>query len=360
MDSEQLRKLLISGDKTVKQAMQQIGPASAGILFVVDAGDKLLGTITDGDIRRGLLRGVKFDDNVDAVTFKDFVYVKHDTRELNKTVKKLMLKTRNEQIPVLDSRGCIIDVMLLIDILGANNEKKTPKIVPNQVVIMAGGIGSRLDPFTKILPKPLIPVGDLPVIEVIMNSFHRYGISRFTYTLNYKKEYIKLYLSENNYKYDIDWVEEPDFLGTAGSLSLLKDKLSKTFFVTNCDSLLDVDYGEILRWHTSQDAKITIIGCHREYKIPFGVLQLADGKLEKIREKPVHDMIINTGVYVMEPDVLDYIPDEATMDMNELIENVSAREKVSVYTVYTGWLDIGQWKEYKKNIDKIEGVVKQG
>jgi len=357
MNSEQLSKMLISGDRTVKQAMQQIGPASAGILFVVDIENKLLGTITDGDIRRGLLRGVRFDENIDAVTFKDFVYVNHDAPDLHTTVKKIMLETRNEQIPVLNSEGQITDVMLLIDIFGENSKKELPKLVSNQVVIMAGGVGSRLDPFTKILPKPLIPVGDLPVIEVIMNNFYRYGMHRFTYTLNYKKEYIKLYLSENNHRYDIDWVEEPNYLGTAGSLSLLKQKLRETFIVTNCDSLLDVDYTKILKWHARQKAKITIIGCHREYEIPFGVLQLADGKLEKIKEKPVHDMIINTGVYVMEPDALDHIPEGQPMDMNQLIDRVSAQDKVSVFTVYDGWLDIGQWKEYKQNIGKIDGTA---
>jgi len=359
MDRDQFEKLLITGDKSIKTAMQQIGPASAGILFVVDDQRKLLGTLTDGDIRRGLLKGLQFDDKVDAVAFKNFVAVSEDTPDLVRYVKNLIKETMNEQIPIVDAQGRIVDVVLLIDIVAANGEKQAPVLQSNPVVIMAGGIGARLDPFTKVLPKPLIPVGDLPVIEVIMKNFYRYGMHRFTYTLNYKKEYIKLYLSENNRSYQIDWVEEPEFLGTAGSLALLKERLGETFFVANCDSLLNVDYNRILRWHARQKAMITIIGCHREYKIPFGVLQLAEGKLEKIREKPVHDMIINTGVYVMEPEVLDYIPEGRPMDMNDLIGRVSAREKVSVFTVYDGWLDIGQWKEYKQNIDKIDGNARK-
>lgn len=356
MDKDKLNKLLITGDKSIKEAMQQIGPASAGILFVVDDHKKLVGTLTDGDIRRGLLRGRQFDDRVEAVAFKKFMAVKKDTPNLIGYVKRMIKETMNEQIPIVDENGQIVDVILLIDVMETNGNTVPQVLRSNPVVIMAGGIGTRLDPFTKILPKPLIPVGDLPVIDVIMKNFYRYGMHRFTYTLNYKKEYIKLYLSENNRGYKIDWVEETEFLGTAGSLSLLKDKISETFFVANCDSLLTVDYGKILRWHARQKAMITIIGCHREYKIPFGVLQLADGKLEKILEKPVHDMIINTGVYVMEPGVLDYIPAGQHIDMNELIDRVSAKEKVSVYTVYDGWLDIGQWKEYKKNIDKIDGA----
>ncbi len=358
MDKDQFEKLLITGDQSIKEAMQQIGPASAGILFVVDENRKLVGTLTDGDIRRGLLKGLRFDDKVAAVAFKDFVAVAEETPDLVRHVKRLIKETKNEQIPIVDKNGRIVDVILLIDMVAANGNHKAPtELRSNPVVIMAGGIGTRLDPFTKVLPKPLIPIGDQPVIEVIMNNFYRCGLHRFTYTLNYKKEYIKLYLAENNRKYRVDWVEEEDFLGTAGSLALLKGRLTETFFVANCDSLLNVDYGRILRWHARQKAMITIIGCHREYKIPFGVLQLADGKLEKIREKPVHDMIINTGVYVMEPGVLDHITEGKPMDMNQLIDKVSARDKVSVYTVYDGWLDIGQWKEYKQNIGKIEGTV---
>jgi dTDP-glucose pyrophosphorylase/CBS domain-containing protein len=354
MDRERFEKLLITGDKTIKQAMQQIGPASAGILFVVDDQRKLVGTLADGDIRRGLLKGLQFDDKVTAVMFKNFVAVAEDTPDLVRYVKKLIKETMIRQIPIVDAQGRIVDVILLIDIVENNGDHPAPTMRSNPVVIMAGGKGTRMDPFTKVLPKPLIPVGDLPIIEVIMNNFYRCGLHRFTYTLNYKKEYIKLYLAENNRQYEIDWVEEADFLGTAGSLALLKERIDQTFFVANCDSLLNVDFSRILRWHVRQKALITIIGCHQEYKIPFGVLQLAEGRLEKIQEKPVHDMIINTGVYVMEPDVLAYIPEGKPMDMNELIERVSAQGKVSVYTVYDGWLDIGQWKEYKQNIDKID------
>ena len=357
MDKEKLNKLLITENKSIKEAMQQIGPASAKILFVIDDHKKLVGTVTDGDIRRGLLKGLQFDDKVEAVAFRNFVAVKKSTPNLISCVKRLIKETKIEQIPIVDESGKIVDAILLIDIMETNGDPMPSELRSNPVVIMAGGVGTRLDPFTKILPKPLIPVGDLPVIDVIMNNFHRHGMNRFIYTLNYKKEYIKLYLSENNRDYKIDWVEETDFQGTAGSLSLLKDKVSETFFVVNCDSLLDVDYGKILRWHARHKAMITIIGCHREYKIPFGVLQLANGKLERIQEKPIHDMIINTGVYVMEPGVMEYIPEGKSMDMNELIELVSEKENVSVFTVYDGWFDLGQWKEYEKNIDKIDRLA---
>ncbi|MBF0557361.1 MAG: nucleotidyl transferase, partial [Nitrospirae bacterium] len=155
--------------------------------------------------------------------------------------------------------------------------------------------------------------------------------------------------------YTIDWVEEDDFLGTAGGLSLLKDKITGTFLITNCDSILDADYHEILKWHKQHEAAMTIVGCHNEVKIHFGVLELSDGRLGRILEKPVHDVIINTGVYVMEPHVISFIPEGTSIDMNELIDIVMKKEKVSVYPIYGGWFDIGQWEEFKKNSEELEG-----
>jgi dTDP-glucose pyrophosphorylase/predicted transcriptional regulator len=357
MNKEQLKSLLITKDKNIKDAMEamcHIGKTAAKILFVVDKEDVLVGTVTDGDIRRGLLKGLSFNDNIETITFRKFTSVNHNTPNLLEHVKRLMKKTKIEQIPVVNDRGVILDVFLLIDLFEANKIKVKKKKLPNQVVIMAGGKGMRLDPFTQILPKPLIPVGNKAVIEKIMENFDRCGFSNFVYTLNYKKEFIKLFLSDNNFPYNIGWVEEEEFLGTAGGLSLLKDRIKDTFFVVNCDSMLDADFRRILKWHKDHKSSITIIGCHSEIKIPFGVLQLSEGKFNKILEKPVHDMIINTGVYLMEPHVLSYVPQSTHMDMNHLIEIASEKENICVFPIYDGWLDIGQWKEYKESVEKIE------
>ena len=353
MEKTKLRSLLISTHQTIKRAMQELNETSEKILFVVDENDKLLGTVTDGDIRRGLINGSRFDDNLEKVMHKDFTAVTLDQSELKENIKRLMVENKFEQIPVLDHMGIIRDVVLWTDILGDKEKLKTHDIKPNQVVIMAGGKGTRLDPFTKILPKPLIPIGNKTVIELIMERFYKYGFCNFIYTLNYKKEYLKLYLKENNFPYSIEWVEEPDFLGTAGSLTLLQDKLKDTFFVVNCDSLLDSDFEEILKWHKENDAAMTIIGCHNEIKIPFGVLELSNGSLQRILEKPVHDVIINTGIYVMEPHVISCIPKGRVVDMNEVIDIINKKEKVSVYPISAGWFDIGQWEEYQKSIEKL-------
>lgn len=356
MDKAKLQSLLVFPYVTIKQAMQKLSETAEKILFVVNEDNVLVGTINDGDIRRALINGSKFGDHVGNVMHKSFVSVDRDVADIEGYSKKLMLEKKIEQIPVLDKTGIINDVILWTDIIGEGKRSEPANLSDTPVVIMAGGRGTRLDPFTRILPKPLIPIGNKPVIEIIMERFYKYGFYKFFYTLNYKKEYLKLFLTENKFPYTIDVVEEDDFLGTAGGLALLKDKIKETFFVVNCDSLLDVNFDDILKWHKKHKTAMTLIGCHNEVKIPFGVLQLSDGKLAEIVEKPVHDIIINTGVYVIEPHVISYIPEGRHMDMNELIKTVIEKEKVSVYPIYKGWFDLGQWEEYKKTVEKLQGT----
>ena len=353
MDKGKLKSLLIEPDTSIKGAMQKLSETSERILFVVNKMEKLLGTVTDGDIRTALINGSDFSQPIRKVMFKRFIAVSQGTPDIRKAVRQLMIKNKIEQIPVLDENGIITDVYLWTDLLGERRFAGEGEIHENTVVVMAGGKGTRLDPFTRILPKPLIPIGNKPIIELIMESFYQYGFHRFIYSLNYKKEYIKLFLKENKSSYNVSWVEEDEYMGTAGSIALLKNKVKETFFVTNCDSLLSVDYQDVLKWHRENKAAMTIIGCHNEVKIPFGVLQFNNGILEKILEKPVHDMIINTGVYIMEPKVISYMARKKRMDMNELIEILVKKEKVVIYPIYGGWVDIGQWEEYKKSVEQF-------
>lgn len=357
MDQTKLMSMLIPKDLTIKQAMQKLNDTAERVLFVVDKKNMLLGTITDGDIRRALINGCKFTEHIQNIMRKNCISVYVDTPDVDPHIKKLMIGNKIEQIPIIDKDGLIIDIVLWTDILQGKRPLDEKKFYDNQVVIMAGGKGLRLDPFTKILPKPLIPIGNRPIIEHIMEKFYKYGFYKFTFTLNYKKEYLKLFLKDGNFPYEIDWIEEEDFLGTVGGLSLLSEKLNDTFFVANCDSMLNVDLERVLAWHKEQGAAITIIGCHNEVKIPYGVLELSNGKLEKLIEKPVHDVIINTGIYIMEPRILKYLKKEVKIDMDKLINGIAIKEKVSVYPIYGGWFDIGQWEEYKKNIEIIEKEI---
>ncbi|MDP8263019.1 MAG: sugar phosphate nucleotidyltransferase [Candidatus Ancaeobacter aquaticus] len=347
MKKNKLDRLLVSANITLKQAMKMLTETAEKILFVTNRNFKLIGTLTDGDIRRGIIKGVKFQDSIENIMQKKFTSVRSNMQNIEQKVKEMMVKNKCEQIPVLNGAGKIVDVYFWTEFLENKTHIVTNSFLDNEVVIMAGGKGVRLDPFTRVFPKPLIPIGNKPVIEHIMEKFYTCGFRKFLYTLNYKKEYIKLFLKENMCDYLIDWVEENEFLGTAGGLQLLENKLKDTFFVVNCDSLLGINYKEVLEWHKEHNAILTIVGSHSEHKIPYGILEMSDEKLINLSEKPTHDYVINTGIYLMEPRILSYLKKGKYMDMNDLISKLINKEKITVYPIYDGWIDIGQWKEYK-------------
>lgn len=354
MKKNKIKSLLTRPNTTIRQAVQKLNDTGERILFVVDNGDHLIGTVTDGDIRRGIVNGFKFSDSVEKIIQKNFVSVKNRMPSKEDYVRKLMLQTLIERVPVIDDNKVIIDVIRWADILKDDSSGENKKAHTNPIVIMAGGKGKRLDPFTRIFPKPLIPIGDRPVIELIMERFYKFGFYKFIYILNHKKEYLKLYLKENKYPYDIKLIEEKDTMGTAGGLSLLRDKIKEPFFLANCDSLLDVDFEELLNWHMEHKALMTIVGAHSEVKIPFGVLELSNGKLKSVSEKPAHDVIVNTGVYVMDPKILSYLPDDTQINMDKLINLIVRKDKITVFPIYSGWFDVGQWKEYRKTVEKLD------
>ncbi len=351
-----LAKLCVLPTTTIKEAMLKIGEADKKIILVVDQDDRLIGTVTDGDIRRGLISGLGFTEPVEKVTYKNCRVIKRDEENKEKKAIEMMRTTKVTGVPVVDHEGKLTDMFMWLDLFAADSVTGPQAKLPNKVVVMAGGKGTRLEPFTRILPKALIPINEKPIIEIIMDKLYQYGFHDFIFTLNYKKEYIKLFLRENKFPYNVDWVEEPEFLGTAGSLALLKDKITDTFLLTNCDIIVSADFVDALKWHHEHKNKITIIGSHREFKIPYGVLELSGGELTHIREKPQYDVLINTGVYIMEPDVLNLIPTGVKFDMNHLVEAVIKKDKVSVYPISEGWVDIGQWDEYHKSLKKMENL----
>ena len=357
MTQDQIRAICIPSTVTIKDVIKHLNDTGRKMLFIVDGGERLMGIISDGDIRRGLLAGYGFNESVEKIMFCEYIAFDFKDSTAKEQARELMLERNIPLVPFIDQQGKVRDIIQWTDIIASADTKKVHEIQEHEIVIMAGGKGTRLDVFTKIFPKPLIPVGDKPAIEFIMSRFYKYGFHKFLFTLNYKKEYVKLFLKEKQFPsdYKIDWVEEEDYLGTAGSLSLLRHRLTDTFFVVNCDTILDVDYAEVLKWHKERGAALTAVGCHNEIDIPFGVLTLANGKLDKIHEKPSHDVIINTGMYVMEPRIFTYLTPGTFMDMNELINAVAAKEDVSVYPVYgRDWLDLGQWDAYKRSTKTLE------
>jgi NDP-sugar pyrophosphorylase family protein len=222
---------------------------------------------------------------------------------------------------------------------------------------MAGGKGTRLDLFTKILPKPLIPIGEKPIIGHIMDNFAKYGFNRFLISLNYKAEMIKIYFSDNHHHFTIDYIQEKDFLGTAGALSLARDRLDDTFIVSNCDVIIDTNLDRLFNYHKENENHATILSTVRNVKIPYGVLRSDKANLQAIIEKPEYNFVINSGIYVLEPEFIDLIPKNQAMDMPDLL--LSGKEngfKVQIYPMTCSWFDVGEWGEYKKAIEHITEV----
>jgi len=361
MKKELLASLLIFPSTTIKESIQRLTETAQKILFVVDDQERLLGTLTDGDIRRAILEGSILTATVEMVMKRKFISLSTKSANIAHEARLLMQQNQIEQIPVVDGRGVIIDVVLWLDFL--TEEKlltmKNKTCVDNPVVIMAGGKGSRLDPFTKILPKPLIPVGDKPIIENIMNRFYDNGFSNFIMVVNYKKEMIKAYFGENSLPYTITFVEEEEFNGTAGGMSLLRESIKQSFIVTNCDTILDGNYTDFFQWHHDHKNIMTIIGSHKEITVPYGVLCMNNGTLDKIDEKPKLDLFVNTGTYIFEPSIFDFIKDRQHLNMDKLIYKIKTQrpEQVGVFPHWGGWSDIGQWEEYNKTLALISGNV---
>jgi len=221
---------------------------------------------------------------------------------------------------------------------------------------MAGGSGTRLDPFTRILPKPLIPIGDKPVIEILIERFAKYGSRCFYISLNYKSRIVKAFFEDYVKEYNISFIDEEKPLGTAGSLKLLAGKIKTTFIVSNCDILVQEDYNKIVEFHREGQYMLTIVGSVQHHVVPYGVCKTdIGGGLVDFEEKPKYDFLVNTGMYVLDPGVLKYIPPGKEFDMTELIHDlVQKGKKIGVFPVSEkSWIDIGQWEQYKKAVEDL-------
>jgi len=343
--SERYKQVLVRPDTPLREAIKQMDKAALQVLIVVDDKDRLLGIVTDGDVRRAIMNGIDFKRPVNSIMTKNPITMPY-SNDKNEALK-LMKKYEIKHIPVIDKENKIVGLVLWKDFLNDGEVAYPSK--ETSVVIMAGGKGTRLDPLTKILPKPLIPIGENPIIELIMYNFRKYGFNKFLVSLNYKAEMIKIYFAENPNNYQIEYIQEEKFLGTAGALNLAKNKLRDTFILSNCDIIIDANFDKLLNYHRENKNKATILAVMRHIKIPYGVLKIQNADLEEFIEKPEYNFIVNSGVYVLEPDVIDLIPENEPMDMPDLL--LSAKKKgfkIQVYPMSCSWFDIGEWEEYRK------------
>lgn len=340
--------LCIHADSTIYAAMEQLNQTGKKILFVVE-NSILKGTLTDGDIRRHLLRGGSLSDRV-LIAANLFPRVAQNDEQ---ALTLLLADRRLTAIPVVEQDGTLLNIVL-------PTEKPVP-VYPDlsvPVVIMAGGKGTRLDPYTRVLPKPLLPIGDLPIIEHIIQQFEHYRCKKFHIIVNYKRQLIKAYFNEIEQQYQITWYDEERPLGTGGGLFLLKERIQETFFLTNCDILLRADYGEMLKFHREGMNAVTLIGAYKNLTIPYGVIDIGEGGvMEAMREKPELSFLTNTGMYIVEPEVLKDIPDDTALNFPDIIEQQRQKgRKIGVYPVKEGdWMDMGQMAELKNMQKKLYG-----
>lgn len=304
-----------------------------------------------GDIQRAIIRGVTMDSPIKSILRDKTIAASiHDNRE---EVEEYVRAHKTEFMPILDDERHIVDIVFFEEILHSNFIHRSATFnLP--VIIMAGGKGTRLRPLTNVLPKPLIPIGEQTIMEDIMDRFVECGCHDFYVSVNYKADTIKRYLDNlDKPQYHVSYFQEDKPLGTAGSLHLLKDKIKDTFFVSNCDIIIDEDYGEILRYHKENHNEITVVAAIKNVAIPYGTLETKeDGLLKEIKEKPEYTFKINTGMYILEPGLIKEIPQDEFYHITFLIERlVKVNRRVGVYPINGGsWIDIGNWDEYLKYI----------
>lgn len=349
-----MKNLTIYPEVSIKDALKQLTKFGEKCLIVMNHDNKLIGTLSDGDLRRAILKGVDVKSNIEKIfnpkpTF--LVMGKYSKAE----AKSIFLRGKFDLIPIIDHDGTAVD-FITWDKIFKSDENRTKQILNVPVVIMAGGKGTRLEPFSKVLPKPLLPIHEKPIIEHIIEKFVAAGVQEFHLTVNYKSRILKAFFEELNPDYSMSFVEEQDPLGTAGSLKLLEGKFDQSFLVTNCDIIIDMDYSDLYTFHQKKDYDITLVASMKNYVIPYGTCELnSKGHLSHIKEKPEYNFLVNTGLYVLKPDMLKIIPGNKMYHMNDLIEDIKKKGlTVGVYPIDDdAWVDVGQWAEYKKVVERF-------
>ena len=335
------RKYTVRENVTVKQAIEQMEKELIKAVVIVDDNDIVMGLFTNGDMRSFFLSGGKLSQNIcEAMNKNPILYSSEE--EVNFERKKI----KRIIYPIVDAEKKLVSI---ID-FESNSDSRNISEILNEVplVIMAGGKGTRLQPYTKILPKPLIPVGDYTITERIIDGFLKYGCNKVFMILNHKSSMIKAYMNDLDKTYDLEFLKEEDFFGTAGGLRLLKGKVDSTFFLSNCDVLINADYECIYKTHKEKGNKITFVCSMKDIEIPYGVVETnANGAIVDLNEKPGFSFLVNTGLYMLEPEVIDDIKDGEFIHMPDLAKRyIEKGEKVGVFPISDkSWMDMGQLSE---------------
>lgn len=353
---KRVEKRKIDIDDSLIHALKQMDAEHIKTLLVFSK-DQFVSILTIGDIQRAIIKHVSTDSSISNIINE--VKKDKDYASLSDSIDKIremMFSIRAECMPIIDSEGYLASLYLWSDFFEELPPPPERDKIDLPVVIMAGGKGSRLKPITNVIPKPLIPVGEKTILEVIMDQFEEIGCSKFFMSVNYKADMMKYYLSQLPHHYDIEFFQEEKPLGTIGSVSLLKGKISTPFFVSNCDSINEQDYRDVWDYHVKNCNDMTIVTMVKSFKIPYGVIETgSDGLMTSLKEKPEQTYQVNTGVYVLNPELIEEIPQGEFFHITQLMNGVRNRGgRVGCFPVSEqSWKDMGEWPEYLKMIKVI-------
>ena len=349
-----MKNITINKNTSILNALKKMNVAGTKCLVVTDKNKIFLGTLTDGDLRRLILKSKNINLKINKSYNEKSIYYFEKNMDL-KEIKKIMMDKKIDLVPILDQNKKFKSYVTL-DSDSYFSYKNSTKKINNPVIIMAGGKGTRLDPFTRVLPKPLIPIGDQTMIEKIINGFSNQGFKNFYLTLNYKSKIIENYLSDAFTKMTIKYIREKTFLGTAGSLSLIKSKFKKDIIITNCDTIIDINFKEILEYHKKNKYDLTIVASTKKFEVPYGTcITNNNGELQKLKEKPKYNLLVNVGFYILKPGLLKIIKKNTFLNMTDFINELQSKNyKIGVYPCHENfWKDIGQWEEYEKSLKSL-------
>lgn len=343
------KEILVLPETSIREAIRVLDESAKQIVLVVDERNRLLGTVTDGDIRRSILKGMSLDEPTQKIMNPDPTVAMMD--EGRESILAMMQRKELHHIPLVDENRRVVGLETLGELIQSRTRK-------NWVVLMAGGLGSRLSPLTDACPKPMLKVGNKPLLETILENFIEYGFHRFYISVNYMADVVKSYFGDGSrWGVDICYLHEDQCLGTAGALSLLLKKPTEALLVMNGDLLTKVNFKQLLDFHAEHHAQATM--CVREYdfQVPYGVVKIDAHRIISIDEKPIQRFFVNAGIYVLEPEALDLISSNTYFDMPTLFEKlIELKKETSVFPIREYWLDVGQLADYDRANGEYQGI----
>lgn len=351
-----IEKRKIDVADSLLKALRQMDSEHVKVLLVF-SDSQFVSILTIGDIQRAIIKKVSIESpiaNIIDQIKKDKKYASQNDNE--NEIRKLMTSIRAECMPVINEKGHLVTVYFWDDFWDVQNFPPYRSTIDLPVVIMAGGKGARLKPITNVIPKPLVPVGEKTILEVIMDQFESIGCRKFYMSVNYKADMMKYYLSHLPHQYDIEFFKEEKPLGTIGSVALLKGKINTPFFVSNCDSINEQDYRDVFDYHVNNHNDITMVTMIKSFQIPYGVIETGeDGLMTSLKEKPEQTYQVNTGVYILNPSCIDEIPVGQFFHITHLMEKLKAKGgRIGCFPVSEkSWKDMGEWPEYLKMINVL-------